>query len=299
MSARAAAVAATLLFAGCAPAAAPVAALADDGGRAALAAACEGRDGWSDAAPPARIFANVYQVGTCGISVLLVTGGAGHVLIDGATDAAAPAIIANIERLGFRAQDVKLILNGHEHLDHAGGFAALKSATGARLLVRAPARAAIERGADQPTDPQFGMNGGWPPAAVDGEVRDGKPIRLGNLTLIPIATPGHTAGSTSWRWRACEGERCLSIVYADSLTALSNDDYRFTDHPGYVAAYRASLDRVEGLPCDLLVTPHPQASNLFARMAGTASLVDPAACRRYAQAARQRLDTRLAKETAR
>lgn len=291
--------AAALLLAGCAPAPAPVAVPPSDGGGSALAAACAGRDGWSDAAPPARIFANVYQVGTCGISALLVTGDAGHVLIDGATADAAPGILAKIARLGFRARDVKLILNGHEHLDHAGGFAALKAATGARLLVRAPARAALEKGADQPGDPQLGLNPGFPPVAVDGEVADGETLRLGNLALTAVATPGHTPGSTSWRWRSCEGERCLSIVYADSLTALSADGWRFSARPDYVAAYRAALDRVATLPCDVLVTPHPQASDLFERLSGKAPLVDPAACRRYADAARLRLDARLAKEGAR
>ena len=52
------------------------------------------------------------------------------------------------------------------------------------------------------------------------------------------------------------------------------------------------------LPCDILLTPHPLASNLFARMDGTAALVDRDACRRYAAAARDRLDRRLADEAA-
>ena len=88
-------------------------------------------------------------------------------------------------------------------------------------------------------------------------------------------------------------------MYADSLTAVSRADYRFTDHPARVAALRASFAKVAALPCGLLLTPHPAASNMFDRLAGKAPLADPAACRTYAAAARSRLDERLAKESKR
>ena len=48
-------------------------------------AACAGKEGWSDPAPPVKIFGNVYDVGTCGITSLLITGPRGHILFDGAT----------------------------------------------------------------------------------------------------------------------------------------------------------------------------------------------------------------------
>lgn len=262
-------------------------------------AQCKGRDGWSDAAPPVRVFGNVWQVGTCGIVALLVTSDAGHVLIDAATDEAAEGIARNIERLGFKLSDVKIILNGHEHLDHAGGIAALQRMTGARLLARAPARAALESGEASADDPQLGLNSEFPGARVDGIVADGEVVRLGPLALTAHATPGHTPGSTSWSWRSCEGVTCRDVVYADSISALSNDSYRFSDHPAYVAAFRAGLDRLAGLDCGILITPHPGASDFHARLAGSARLVDAKACARYATAGRTRLDARLAKESAR
>ena len=54
-----------------------------------LAAACQGKDGWDDPAPPARLHGSTYYVGTCGITALLVAGERGHVLIDGAHGAVA------------------------------------------------------------------------------------------------------------------------------------------------------------------------------------------------------------------
>lgn len=285
-----------LLAAACAPAPQPAAAIASG---PALAAACAGRDGWSDPAPPARVYGDVFTVGTCGITALLVTSPRGHVLIDGATAEAAPLILANVRRLGLDPRDVRILLNSHEHLDHAGGLAALKRATGARLLVRAPARGALETGTVDPADPQAGSIPGNPAVAVDGTVKDGEVVRLGPLTLRAIATPGHTAGGTSWTWRTCEGGDCRTLVYADSISAVSAEGYRFRVHPTLVAQFRATFDRVSKLDCDILVTPHPSASNLFARLAGDAPLADRGACAAYAEGGRRRLDERLAREAAR
>ncbi len=257
---------------------------------------CAGKEGWSDPAPPIRIFANVYDVGTCGIVVLLVTGPQGHILIDGATAEAAPSILANIKRLGIRPTDIKLMLNSHEHLDHAGGLRALQRATGAKVLARAAARTTLQTGVAAADDPQ---KSGLPPfagVAVDRIVRDDEVVALGPLRLTAHATPGHAAGSTSWSWTACEGTRCHAIVYADSVRATAAGRYRFSDHPAYVAAFRASLATIARLPCDLIVTPHPSASDLYERLTGTMPLSDPAACVTYAAKHRALLDAKLGAE---
>jgi metallo-beta-lactamase class B len=265
----------------------------------ALAEACAGKDGWSDPAPPARIAGNVYYVGTCGIASVLVISPKGHILIDGATGEAAPLIAANIRKLGFDPKAVKIILSSHEHLDHAGGLAALKRLTGARLLARAEGRAGLESGATDPADPQAGTIAGFEGVKVDGLIRDGEVVRLGGLALTAHATPGHTAGSTSWSWRVCERGACRTIVYADSLTAVGPDSYRFADHPALTGRFRASFAKVAALRCDILITPHPGASNLFERLAGRAPLADRTACATYAAAATKRLDERLAREAKR
>jgi len=88
------------------------------------------------------------------------------------------------------------------------------------------------------------------------------------------------------------------MVYADSLSPVSRGDYRFSDHPPYLAAFRASIAKVAGLRCEILLTPHPSASNLKDRMVGRAPLFDPAGCKDYAARLTQALDARLAKEAA-
>jgi metallo-beta-lactamase class B len=259
-------------------------------------AACAGKDGWSDPAPPVKIFANVYDVGTCGIVSLLITGPRGHILLDGATAQAAPLIAANIQKLGYRLSDVKLIGASHEHFDHVGGIAALQRLTGATVMSMPAAYVALETGKAGEDDPQYGMHDPFPAAKVGIMLADGFVVRQGPLAITSHATPGHAPGSTSWSWRSCEDGRCVSFVYADSVSAVSSDSYRFSDHKRYVAAFKDSLNKIGRMQCSLLVTPHPGASNLYDRLAGNAPLIDRSACRDYAQRGRAALDERLAKE---
>jgi metallo-beta-lactamase class B len=142
------------------------------------------------------------------------------------------------------------------------------------------------------------MHKPFPTARVGRVITDGESVRLGNLMLTAVATPGHTPGALSWHWGSCDGGVCRRIVYADSLTPVSRDDYRYSDHSAYVAAFRSGLQRLAAVDCDILLTPHPSASEMIARMAGKAPLTEPAACRSYAAELGARLDERLAKEAA-
>lgn len=264
---------------------------------------CKADAGWNDPATPRHIYGNIWYVGTCGITALLVTSDSGHVLIDAATEQAASQIAANIKTLGFQLKDVKLMLATHAHNDHAGGFAALQRETGATLVSRGLDAAAMERGRGDRTDPQFAEVAPFPPVKKVRRVVDGETVKLGPLAFMAQATPGHTPGSTTWTWDSCEGGRCLHFVYADSVTAISDDVYRYTDeaqHPGVVAGFRKSLSRLAELPCDVLLTPHPSASNMWNRIGpdATAPLVDTNACRDLAGRATKTLDERLAKERA-
>lgn len=260
--------------------------------------ACAGKDGWSDPAPPLHVFANVYDVGTCGITVLLVTSPRGHVLLDAATAEAAPSIAANIERLGFRLNDVKLIGTSHEHLDHVGGVAEMQRRTGATLMAMPSAYMQLQTGIPDKDDPQGGSIGNSPPADVGIMLRDGAEVAQAPFPLTAWATPGHAPGSTTWSWRSCEQKRCVTVVYADSVSSVSADSYRISDHKRYVEQFRRSLREIGSLRCDLLITPHPAASNFIERMEGKAPLISKGQCAAYAAEGRRNLDLRLAREQA-
>jgi metallo-beta-lactamase class B len=263
-----------------------------------FAAKCKDWDDYDKPAPPVRIFGNTYLVGTCGISAILISGSQGHILIDGGTEKDADLIAGNIQSLGFKLRDVKILLTSHEHFDHVGGIARLQQLTGAELITSAAAAGVLNTGAPSADDPQAGINPPFPPAHVERIVKDGEMVRLGDNVLIAAATPGHTPGALTWHWGSCDGGVCRQIVYADSLTPVSRDDYRFSDHPANVAAYRQSLAKVAQLDCDILLTPHPAGSRMIERMAGRVPLENRDACRDYAAALTKQLDERLAKEAA-
>ena len=68
-------------------------------------------------------------------------------------------------------------------------------------------------------------------------MNDGETVALGGTTITAHHTPGHTPGATTWTWQSCEGARCLNMVYVDSLTPVSKDGFRYTDHaPGLSTA---------------------------------------------------------------
>jgi metallo-beta-lactamase class B len=255
-------------------------------------------DSWNKPAPPVRIHGNTYLVGTCGISSILIVGDQGNILIDGGTEQDADLIADNIRALGFKVEDIKYILMSHEHFDHVGGIAKLQRLSGATLVASAPAAKAFASGTPNPDDPQSGMNKPFPPASVGRIIGDNGEVRLGNLMLTAMATPGHTPGALSWRWVSCDGGVCRTIVYADSLTPVSRDDYRFSDHPAYVAAYRASIAKIAASPCEILLTPHPSASAMPDRLALGKPLFDADGCKAYAASRTKLLDERLAKEAA-
>lgn len=256
---------------------------------------CPSCTDWNIPQEAFQIYGNSYYVGTEGLAAILITSPAGHVLIDGGLPDSAPLIEANIAALGFDIADVEIILNSHAHFDHAGGIAALQRASGARVLASGPSAAEIRSGNSGPDDPQYGILHDYPPVSHVEEFTFGEAITLGDLSLTPYSTPAHTAGGTTWSWSACQEAECLQLVYADSQTPISADGYRFSDRDD-LERFERGYAVLEGLSCDILITPHPSASAFWERRERAEGLVDPDACRRYAESARESLARRLEAE---
>lgn len=260
---------------------------------------------WDAPQEPFAIYGNTYYVGPHGVSAVLITSKEGHILIDGGSPASPKAIVAHIAQLGFNIQDVKLILNSHEHFDHAGGIAELQKLSGATVLTGEQGAKVLSSGRTNPADPQFtSLPPSMAPVARVRAVADGEVVSMGSLKVTAHATPGHTAGGMSWTWQASEGGRSASMVYADSLYAYASKPFRYSGSPSYPTV-RADLERsiatVAALPCDILISAHPEFSDLWERKAkadsaGHTGFIDPAACRNYAAAAATRLNALLAEE---
>lgn len=272
---------------------------------------------WNQPQAPFRLFGNSWYVGTTGLSAVLIASPDGLILLDGGVAESAPLIAANIEKLGFRLDQIKLIAVSHAHYDHVGGVAALARASGAEVLASERSAQALQAGTAPADDPQAGFGAkanSFPKVATVRSVADGESVRLGKLAITAHYTPGHTPGATSWTWQACDetaatesAPACLDLVYADSLNAVSDDTFRFSGNagkPGIADLFRHSIDLVAQLPCDILIPVHPGFAEIDARLARRAAgaqpdpFIDRSSCQRYAQAAREKLDARLAREKA-
>jgi metallo-beta-lactamase class B len=260
---------------------------------------------WNRTQTPFRVYGNTYYVGPHGLSSILVTSKTGHVLMDGALPESVPQIVANIKSLGFRIEDVKLIVNSHVHFDHAGGIGELQRLSGARVVASESTAAVMTKTGLGRDDPQYGA---IPPIALVKHVetlRDGESFHAGEVVVTAHLTPGHTPGGTSWTWTSCEGSRCLSMVYADSLTPVSAGGFQFThsrEYPGALQDFEKSFAFLDTVPCDILLTTHPDVSGLWDRLEkrdrGGASdaMIDRGACRQLADRAREQLRRRVAAE---
>lgn len=253
------------------------------------------RESWRQPMAPLRIADHTWQIGTEGLTALLVITDAGAVLIDGGMPQAADALLANMQRLDVAPADLRLLLSSHAHADHAGPFAALKRRTGARLVANAESSVLFARGGSD--DLHFGDEITYPPVDTDRIVMDREVVSLGGTDFTVHFMPGHTPGSVAWTWTDTRDGRPVRIAYADSLSAPG---YTLHDNPRYprlVEDYRRTFDVVRALPCDLLLTPHPEGSG-WDYAAGDKAGAKAMTCAAYAQAAKARFEAQLAEEQA-
>jgi metallo-beta-lactamase class B len=210
---------------------------------------------WNQPVPPFRIADNLYYVGAEGVASYLITTPAGDILLDTGFRETVPLVEASIRLLGFRVEDIRVLLVSHGHFDHVGGEAAMKAATHAKLLVSPAEAPLLERGGKG--DFAFGDRLNYPPVTPDGLLKDGEAVRLGGVALVPHFTPGHTKGCTTWTMTVQDGGRARDVVFACSL---STPDYQVVNNPAYpgiVEDLTRSFAAMRALPCDIFLAAHP------------------------------------------
>lgn len=250
---------------------------------------------WRQPIAPFQIADHSWQIGTAGLTALLVITDAGAVLIDGGMPQAADLLLAQMRTLGVAPQDLKLLLSSHAHADHAGPFAELKRHTGAQVVSNAESAALFARGGSD--DLHFGDAIVYPPVHADRLVQDGETVTLGGITFTAHFVPGHTPGSLAWTWTDTRERKPLRIAYVDSLTAPG---YQLLGNPRYpriIEDFQRSVATVRTLPCDLLLTPHPAASgwNYADRNAADHAPID---CPTYAERAARQLERQIEEQRA-
>ena len=219
---------------------------------------------WTQAQSPFHIVGDIYYVGSKGLAAYLIASPEGHVLIDAPLAENASMIEANIKTLGFRLQDVKILLNNHAHHDHAGGLAQLKKDTGAQLLAAPGDVWALEHGRAR-GDNTAGLPS-WPAVKVDRLLHDGEVVRLGEIALTALFTPGHTPGCTSWAIETKERGATRHVLFPCSLSIAGNVLAGNKAYPTIVADYRKSFDRLESYNgAEIVLTGHPEVADVIGR----------------------------------
>ncbi|MCO7498594.1 L1 family subclass B3 metallo-beta-lactamase [Stenotrophomonas maltophilia] len=250
---------------------------------------------WLQPMAPLQIADHTWQIGTENLTALLVQTSEGAVLLDGGMPQMAGHLLDNMKARGVAPQDLRLILLSHAHADHAGPVAELKRRSGAHVVANAESAVLLARGGSD--DLQFGDGITYPPASADRIVMDGEVVEVGGIEFTAHFMPGHTPGSTAWTWTDTREGKPVRIAYADSLSAPGYQLQGNARYPRLVEDYKRSFATVRALPCDVLLTPHPGASN-WDYSAGARAGAKALTCKAYADAAEQKFDAQLAKETA-
>ena len=213
------------------------------------------REGWTRTFPAHRVIGNVYAVGTYDLGVFLITSVDGHILINTGLEDSTSLIRENIESLGFRLEDVKIILSMQAHWDHVAALAEVKEYTGAQVWATAGDAPVLEDGGF--SDPHFGSRESFRPVRVNKIIADGEVIELGETRLTVLETPGHTAGSSSYTMRVREDGRDYNIVIANMGTINPGKQLVIDPtYPGIAEDFAETFRKQKSLDVDVWVAAH-------------------------------------------
>lgn len=213
--------------------------------------------------PPLHIVGNLYYVGTYDLAVYLIVTPAGNMLINtGVNDSVAP-IRANIEKLGFKVSDIKLLLATHGHWDHVAGMAELKRLTGASMLMQEADAGMLEDGGN--SDYRFAQGRGavYEPVKVDRRLKDGDKVKLGDTELTVMHHPGHTKGATSFSFTTQDGGRTYRVLIANMGSI--NPGVKVSGMPAFpeiTQAYAQTFAKQKQIVPEVWVASHAKQFNL-------------------------------------
>lgn len=259
---------------------------------------------WDEPAEPTKVVGPIHFVGTKGLGSFLITGSEGHVLLYTGMPGSGELIEKSIAKLGFKPADVKLLLTGHAHVDHVGGHAHLKKATGAKVAMIREEVGLFESGGK--ADFQYGAvkEFAFDPVKVDVVFRDGDAIKLGDIVLTAHLTPGHTPGSTTYVTTVNDGGKTYTVVFPDGTGV--NPGYRVARNPSYPGIgddYRRTFRTLEGLKPDIWLAPHTEVYSHVAKRAraakdGAAAWVDPEGYKKFVAGKKVQFEATAEKERA-
>ena len=255
---------------------------------------------WEEPEDPVRIAGPIYFVGTKGLGAFLITTSEGHILMNTGMPSSGSMIEQSIRKLGFKPEDIKLMINGHAHIDHAGAFAYFKEKYGAKLAVMREDVAAMESG--DRNDFKYADDFVYPAVKVDRVLRDGDTIRMGEVVLTARLTPGHTRGATTWIANIIVDGKPYLVVWPDG--AGFNPGYHLAkdpSYPGIAEDFRSTHHFLEMLKPDIWLAQHNEYYDLAgkrerAKTEGIRAWMDPEGYRRFIAAKKLAFEQQFARE---
>jgi metallo-beta-lactamase class B len=214
-------------------------------------------DGWLKPFPPIRIINNLYFVGTFELGSFLITSDAGHILINTGPYGSAPMIKSSVEALGFKFEDIAILLTTQAHWDHVADLAEIKRQTGARMYAHEDDVASLEDGGVSDFRFPEGREAVFEPIKVDRRLRDGDVIELGNTSLILHHHPGHTKGASSFSFNTTLDNENYSVLIVNMGTI--NPGVKLLGMPDYQTIaneFRDTFIAQKELSPDIYVSSH-------------------------------------------
>lgn len=220
---------------------------------------------WVKPYQPFRIAGNLYYVGTYDLACYLITTPEGHILINTGLAASATTIKKNIETMGFRFADIKILLNTQAHYDHLGAMAAIKKKTGAAFMIHEKDATESKEGGH--SDYALGGNGpSFKPVKPDRLLKDGDTIRLGTMQILLLHHPGHTKGSSSFLFTVTDDKQSWKVLLANMPSIVTDKPFsEVHSYPQIAADYGYTFKAMKNITFDIWLASHASQFNMHTK----------------------------------
>lgn len=212
---------------------------------------------WSKPYEPFRVAGNVYYVGTYDLACFLIATPQGHALINSGLAESAPLIRQNVETLGFRFTDIKILLTTQAHYDHVAALAEIKKLTGAKMMVHEGDAQVLADGGK--SDFVFANMKGtyFAPIEVDRVLHNGDTIQIGETKMVALHHPGHTKGATSFLLNVKDEKRSWKVLIVNMPSILTETRiFGMPRYPNVGKDYGYTFEALKKLDFDIWVASH-------------------------------------------
>jgi len=217
---------------------------------------------WSKTYQPFQIVGNLYYVGTYDLACYLIVTPKGNILINTGLANSNKQIKANIEKLGFKYTDTKILLTTQAHYDHMGAMAAIKKATGAKMMVN-KADAQVMKDGGSSDYALGGKESSDAPVLADRLLANGDEIKLGNTNVVMLHHPGHTKGSSSFMFSIKDGNKTYKVLIANMPTIVTEKKFNeVADYKNIANDYAYTIAAMKKLSFDIWLSSHASQFNL-------------------------------------